>query len=992
MAGELRLGFCHFNEEDDMDNLNHGKTNNVVNRLKLIYIPLLIGFLAILIVSIISYYNSKNSLLTQMEQGGIALSKQIVLQIEENSISLELVNKMIEDRIRVVANATMVSEKSLSNDLLKNIAKELDVGEVNYYSSLGEVIYSNIDSYVGWKSSEGHPVENFRLSGLDEFMENIRKDTESSNYNKYGYIRNTDGSFLQIGLRANDVETLTNRFNYQTLVEKLAKEEDILNVVFIDKDLKTIADSNIDNIGIVCDATNDIEMRQALQGVISTKHNHYQKTDTNSLLIYVPVIIKGQINNALVLCISTEKAYNSISTTFMKSSIIVIIMLLMLFWVQESNVIKPINRLDKLIDGIDIEKNIHYRLPKSERDTFFGLVTSINNILDKTDNYFQQIREHEEELQASNEEISATYEELATSDEELRAQYDEIQSYTEKLEKLTQKYEIAIEGTNSAVWEFDITTETIYFSEGFKNILGVSIKERDNIHKIFNNLLSTEDELTLVSKFKEYTSNQKVAVYEQVQLKDNVGNLKWILIQGKWLLNHKKSANIIIGILLDITQMKDQEQYINHIAYHDSLTNLPNRRKFLLELEEAVKSSKFGAVMLLDLDNFKGINDTLGHTYGDKVLKQVSTELSSISDDKIFISRFGGDEFFILIKDEDDISQIEAYANKIKNIFRNSLTIQGEVIYISCSIGITLYPCDSLNINQLLMNADMAMYKVKNAGKNNYMFFNEKMTENLQEQIKIERILREAIEKNELKLLYQPQICSVTGMIIGFEALIRLKNHSISPAQFIPVAEDTGGIIEIGRWVTRESIKQISKWREKGLEIKPIAINFSAKQLNDPAYVNFLENTLKEFGVAAKYIDIEITESIFLEKKAETIEFLNKLKALGVSIALDDFGTGFSSLSYLTFLPVDKIKLDKSLNDKFLALDNIKVMDSLISLAHSLNLEVVAEGIEDISHFNRLKVAGCNYIQGYLFSKPLEALDAEKIYNDNFLDKLSSKT
>jgi EAL domain-containing protein (putative c-di-GMP-specific phosphodiesterase class I) len=284
------------------------------------------------------------------------------------------------------------------------------------------------------------------------------------------------------------------------------------------------------------------------------------------------------------------------------------------------------------------------------------------------------------------------------------------------------------------------------------------------------------------------------------------------------------------------------------------------------------------------------------------------------------------------------------------------------------------------------------MYKVKNAGKNNYMFFNEEMTTHLQNQIKIERILRKAIEGNELKLLYQPQVCSNTGTLVGFEALLRLKNYTISPAQFIPVAEETGVIIEIGRWVTRETIKQMATWKGKGFIVKPIAINFSAKQLNDLGYVTFLKNTLEEFHIDAKYIDIEITESIFLEKKGETIKFLNELRALGVKIALDDFGTGYSSLSYLTFLPVDKIKLDKSLNDKFLELENIKVMDSLISLAHSLNLEVVAEGIEDVAHFNRLKIAGCNYIQGYLFSKPLEASDAEKVYNDNFLDKLIIKS
>jgi EAL domain-containing protein (putative c-di-GMP-specific phosphodiesterase class I) len=285
------------------------------------------------------------------------------------------------------------------------------------------------------------------------------------------------------------------------------------------------------------------------------------------------------------------------------------------------------------------------------------------------------------------------------------------------------------------------------------------------------------------------------------------------------------------------------------------------------------------------------------------------------------------------------------------------------------------------------MNADMAMYDVKEQGKNNYKFFNEKMTKKLKEQIQIEKFLREAIEEEQFKLVYQPQIATVTGKITGFEALLRLKNYFISPAVFIEIAEENGMIIQMGRWVTKEAIDQIARWKEKGLSLKPIAINFSAKQLNDMDYVAFLERVLKERQVDAKYIEIEITESIFLDQKEETIVFLNQLKNLGVKIALDDFGTGYSSLSYLTFLPVDKIKLDKSLCDKFLEIEHIAVMDNIISLAHSLNLEVVAEGVEEIEQYKRLRVAKCNYIQGYLFSKPLENFEAEKVYEDNFLEK-----
>jgi diguanylate cyclase (GGDEF)-like protein/PAS domain S-box-containing protein len=971
-----------------MNNSKYKRKSTIVNKFKLIYMPLFIGLFAILTISTISYCTSKSSLLAQMKQNGVNLAKQTDLQVEGNAVSLEVVNRMIEDKIRTVGKAVMIDQNNLSNDLLKKIGNDLGVDEINWYSSEGEIIYSNIDAYLGWKPAKDHPVENFRLSGKNELMEEIRKDTESVNYKKYGYLRNANGTFIQIGIKANEVESLTKKFNYQTLIEKLAQEENIAHVLFVDKNLKAIADSNIKDVGIIYDKNKQQEMQDALKGKISTKEWYYKEIDAKALTIYVPVAQNGEISNVLVISLSTEKVYASIYMLAIRSSFIAIIMLCMLFWVQNKNVIKPVNQLDQYINEIDVEKNINYRLSLAASDTFFGLAFSINNILDKTFNYFYQIKEHQEELQASNEEVLATYEQLAASEEELRAQYDEIQCYTEKIENLKQKYEIAIEGTNSAVWEFNIEDETIYFSEGVKNIVGISIMEKENINKVLSKLLTVEDKEKLIKKFIEYKSTEKEEIYEQVKIKDNDGSSKWILIRGKGIFHNNKNIKLINGILLDITQIKEQEEYIEHIAYHDSLTNLPNRRKFIKTLEEEISENKFGAVILLDLDNFKGINDTLGHTYGDKVLKKVAEKLEDIVDEKLFVSRFGGDEFFILIQGEKDIAKIENYAKQITNVFRKKLIIESEEIYLSCSMGLTLYPFDSNEVSQLIMNADMAMYKVKNAGKNNYMFFNEEMTEKLQEQIKVERVLREAIKKDELKLVYQPQVCTFEGKIVGFEALLRLKNHYISPAQFIPVAEETGMIIEIGRWVTKEAIKQIVIWRNMGLDIKPIAINFSAKQLNDLNYVEFLENALKEMNVEAKYIDIEITESIFLEKKEETIEFLKQLKTLGVKIALDDFGTGYSSLSYLTFLPVDKIKLDKSLNDKFLELENIKVMESLISLAHSLNLEVVAEGIEDVAQYKRLKVAGCNYIQGYLFSKPLDAKDAEKIYNDNFLDKI----
>ncbi|MCB2309712.1 EAL domain-containing protein [Clostridium tagluense] len=614
-------------------------------------------------------------------------------------------------------------------------------------------------------------------------------------------------------------------------------------------------------------------------------------------------------------------------------------------------------------------------------------IIKLNNNYNELDELYGNLSEKEKELESSNQEISATYQQLLTSEEELRAQYDEIQSYTEIIQDLKQKYEIAIESTNSAIWEINLEDEMMFFSNEIEGILGISFNSKEKVDKVLDRIFSIEDKENFMMEFTQYKRGEIDEIYTQAQVLDKEGNFKWLLFHGRGINTSNKKSKLINGILLDITKLKEQEKHIKYLAYNDILTGLPNRRSFMERIAVELTKHKFGAVMMLDIDNFKGINDTLGHTAGDILLKKVTKELIKLKDENLFISRFGGDEFIILVSGENDILKIEKYAKKIVDIFKHNFVIDNDKVYVSCSIGITLYPTHSNTVNQLIMNADMAMYKVKESGKNNYTFFNEEMTNKLKEKTRIQNILRDSLKKDGFKLVYQPQVDTYTGEIVGFEALLRLKKHSLSPAIFIPLAEEMGIIPEIGRWVTKQAIQQIAIWKKKGFDVKPVAINFSAIQLNDKNYLLFLQNVLKENMVEPSYIDIEITESIFLEKKEETIEFLNQLRALGIKISLDDFGTGYSSLSYLTFLPVDKIKLDKSLSDKFLQKDNIAVMDSIVSLAHSLKLEVVAEGVEYIEQYKPLKAAGCNYIQGFLFSKPLEVDEAEKMYYHNFLEK-----
>lgn len=410
---------------------------------------------------------------------------------------------------------------------------------------------------------------------------------------------------------------------------------------------------------------------------------------------------------------------------------------------------------------------------------------------------------------------------------------------------------------------------------------------------------------------------------------------------------------------------------LNFLALHDSLTGLPNRRQFNDLLTAELSAGKKGAVILLDLDDFKGVNDTLGHVFGDRVIEAIAMRLAAIEDENIVVSRFGGDEFLILAERQDIPDQMGQLIHKIKSAFNSNLHIDNNDIEIRFSMGISLFPEDGTDVDQLVMNADLAMYSVKDSGKNGYQYFISSMMNSRIKKSAIEAQLRDAIENDGFTIVYQPQVSLRTGEVYGYEALLRLKESDVSPAEFVPIAEINGSIIRIGRIVTDKVVRQLETWKESGMELKPVSINFSANQLHDSGYLNFITAILSECGIDPQYIEIEVTESIFLENKQATMVFLRRLKEMGIGIAIDDFGTGYSSLNYLTFLPVDKIKLDRSLNIKFLEMENTKVMNSLISLVHSLGLTVIAEGIETLDQVERLRDAECDYIQGYFYSRPL---------------------
>lgn len=423
-------------------------------------------------------------------------------------------------------------------------------------------------------------------------------------------------------------------------------------------------------------------------------------------------------------------------------------------------------------------------------------------------------------------------------------------------------------------------------------------------------------------------------------------------------------------LYIQYNEINNQKNYIQFLADCDYLTNLYNRRKFAEDISLNIASKNKGSVLLFDIDNFKNINDTQGHHYGDMVLKHVGFVIKESLCEGSMIYRIGGDEFAIHNPGTIENEKIEKCIEMVHSTLKKNNYINNIKNNITASFGIVKYPEDSNSADDILMKADIAMYKSKHEGKNRFSYFTEELVDNFGYRVGIENELQNAVEKKQFKLLYQPIVDSKTKEIVSLEALIRINDSRMSPAEFIPVAESSGLIIPIGNWVIEEVCKNLDYWRSQSIEIKPVAINLSAKQFYTGNIVSYLKKSLQKYNLEPYLIEIEITESILIENSGYTLELLTELRDYGMKISLDDFGTGYSSLSYLTYMPVDKVKIDKSLKDKFLFLENQEVMQGIISICHGLGLKVVTEGVESKEEFEKLKIYGSDFVQGYYFERP----------------------
>ncbi|MBM7694407.1 diguanylate cyclase (GGDEF)-like protein/PAS domain S-box-containing protein [Peribacillus deserti] len=441
------------------------------------------------------------------------------------------------------------------------------------------------------------------------------------------------------------------------------------------------------------------------------------------------------------------------------------------------------------------------------------------------------------------------------------------------------------------------------------------------------------------------------------------------------ILYEGRHARQVVG--RDITERKKAERTIQYMAYYDSLTGLPNRNMFGNTLHTMMeeKTVKSLAVLFLDIDRFKIINDTKGHTIGDLLLKQVAHRLDTAVHDEGLVSRQGGDEFIILLKDMDK-EYVESVAQRILFKFAKPFVLNGEEFFVTPSIGISMFPGDGMDQDTLIKHADTAMYLAKEKGKNNYQFYTPDLDKLSMRKMELEKGLRKALAQNEFVLHYQPQVEVETGIIVGIEALIRWEHPKlgmIPPGEFIPLAEETGLIVQMGKWVLRTASEQNKKWQDEGIPPVPVAVNVSVRQIQDDGLIHDVKQILEQTGLEPRYLELEITESIMQNIERSTV-ILNQLKDLGVLLSLDDFGKGYSSLSYLKHLPIDIIKIDKSFIDDILELYSPgSIAKAIIDMGQNMNFTVIAEGIEKEEQVKFLLENSCKIGQGYYFSKPVPA-------------------
>ena len=568
-------------------------------------------------------------------------------------------------------------------------------------------------------------------------------------------------------------------------------------------------------------------------------------------------------------------------------------------------------------------------------------------------------------------------------------------------------------------WEWTLATDAFHLSEEGRRILGRPEPDACITHAAYLQCIHPDDQ-RLVDDAFDATVTQQTRLSVDHRMCGPDGAIRIVHQEGEVVCDDAGRPVTLVGTIQDITERKRAQEHLDFLAYYDSLTGLPNRLLYRDRLAQAVADAQrhghLAATLLLDLDRFKLINDTLGHQQGDRLLQEVSDRLKAcvrnsdsvgrphdnappqagVWDRSASLARLGGDEFTILLNRIAGAPDAAKVARRILASLAKPFRLDGQDVFVTASIGIAIFPLDGESADQLLKNADTAMYHAKQSGRSTYQFYSQSMNASAGERLAIENRLHKALAQEEFLLHYQPLVALETGRIIGVEALVRWQHPELGlvpPMQFIPIAEETGLIIPLGEWVLQTACAQARAWHEMGLAGLRVAVNLSARQFQRQNLLHVITRILLATDLNPRCLDMELTESMMMQDGESTSATLRELQALGVRLSMDDFGTGYSSLSYLRRLPLDTLKIDRSfVKDCTGNQEDATIIKAIIAMSHSLKLTVLAEGIETEGQLAFLRAAGCDEAQGYYFSKPMAAEPLTSLLKTTILERRSSVT